>query len=676
MKPVLSSGIQTGTTQAAARAPVARADAGPVDSFAPADPKEWTVLVFLDGRNRLAYSSRMALDELKAVGSNADVNLVAQATIQPTLNERIRERMGSTPTRRYLVQRGDAAVVQDLGDKQPLTQDALADFLTWGVKNFPAKHYMLVVKKHGLGFAKSEPSTPLSARELGQALAQTETDTGRKMDVVSFDSCSMQQMEVACELQGHASVMTGSEEDVFAVDYPYEKIALDLERNAKTAGAVDAGRIIVEAHRERAPRGMQTAVSVDRATAAAKSIRDVVDAVIAEQVPRDVLYTDMLTAASMEPQESMRTAYNFRDLRGFLQNLVMDPHVTSPRVKDAARKADAAIAASVIDHSITDAKRRLKDAHGYTAFLPWKAPSTELRAGYDQLAFNRASDWTRMLDYVFEKHEAAPQTAVAAPAEKLSLVQRLGKEAIHQYKRYVSPYLLVSCRCQPSCSQYTREAIEKHGLVEGMKLGFMRLLTCAGAEGVIDDPVPGCTMQDEQPPPPAIVAPPQVVGKSAVRRTIENSAIRAAALAGYASGGFAGALACLAPGIALGAALGFKAGAGTIDDLNAKLAAKYRHEGVRKFVEVEHLIGNPGAFANRVVQGLTHSRLAARMVGGTVGAVTGAVIGGLGGAYKGFRMGALFGGLWGRNFVKDRFGELPRHPVTEGILQRDYGDQG
>lgn len=34
------------------------------------------------------------------------------------------------------------------------------------------------------------------------------------------------------------------------------------------------------------------------------------------------------------------------------------------------------------------------------------------------------------------------------------------------------------CRFYPSCSQYTKEAIEKHGAVKGFGLGFKRIIKC------------------------------------------------------------------------------------------------------------------------------------------------------------------------------------------------------
>jgi putative membrane protein insertion efficiency factor len=63
--------------------------------------------------------------------------------------------------------------------------------------------------------------------------------------------------------------------------------------------------------------------------------------------------------------------------------------------------------------------------------------------------------------------------------------------AITVYQRAVSPLLGPSCRFEPSCSEYAREAIRRHGAARGLLLSLRRLLRCHpwGPSGY--DPVPG-----------------------------------------------------------------------------------------------------------------------------------------------------------------------------------------
>jgi putative membrane protein insertion efficiency factor len=46
------------------------------------------------------------------------------------------------------------------------------------------------------------------------------------------------------------------------------------------------------------------------------------------------------------------------------------------------------------------------------------------------------------------------------------------------YKTLVSPLLPSACRFSPTCSEYMREAIEKHGAARGAWMGIRRLLRC------------------------------------------------------------------------------------------------------------------------------------------------------------------------------------------------------
>ena len=49
---------------------------------------------------------------------------------------------------------------------------------------------------------------------------------------------------------------------------------------------------------------------------------------------------------------------------------------------------------------------------------------------------------------------------------------------INIYKYLISPLLGNNCRFLPTCSEYTKEAIIKFGLVKGTSLGFKRIIKC------------------------------------------------------------------------------------------------------------------------------------------------------------------------------------------------------
>jgi len=47
-----------------------------------------------------------------------------------------------------------------------------------------------------------------------------------------------------------------------------------------------------------------------------------------------------------------------------------------------------------------------------------------------------------------------------------------------------------TCRYQPTCSHYAKEALEKHGLFTGGKLAVKRIFSCHPWGGSGYDPVP------------------------------------------------------------------------------------------------------------------------------------------------------------------------------------------
>ena len=50
--------------------------------------------------------------------------------------------------------------------------------------------------------------------------------------------------------------------------------------------------------------------------------------------------------------------------------------------------------------------------------------------------------------------------------------------ALRLYKRHLSPLLPRSCRFSPTCSEYGRLAVLKHGVWRGVPLTVGRLLRC------------------------------------------------------------------------------------------------------------------------------------------------------------------------------------------------------
>ncbi|MDN5280198.1 MAG: uncharacterized protein PWR01_4163 [Clostridiales bacterium] len=73
--------------------------------------------------------------------------------------------------------------------------------------------------------------------------------------------------------------------------------------------------------------------------------------------------------------------------------------------------------------------------------------------------------------------------------EDRTFAARVGLNFIRFYQKWISPLLGANCRFQPTCSQYTFEAIEKYGFFKGSWMGFWRIMRCNPFSRGGSDPV-------------------------------------------------------------------------------------------------------------------------------------------------------------------------------------------
>ena len=60
-------------------------------------------------------------------------------------------------------------------------------------------------------------------------------------------------------------------------------------------------------------------------------------------------------------------------------------------------------------------------------------------------------------------------------------MQKIFLKFIDFYQKNISLWLQsknINCKFTPTCSEYTKKAIEKYGALKGLKLGICRILRC------------------------------------------------------------------------------------------------------------------------------------------------------------------------------------------------------
>ena len=58
------------------------------------------------------------------------------------------------------------------------------------------------------------------------------------------------------------------------------------------------------------------------------------------------------------------------------------------------------------------------------------------------------------------------------------------------YQSFISPLLPSTCRYTPTCSEYSKQCLIKHGLIKGSLMSIKRILKCNPWGGNGYDPIP------------------------------------------------------------------------------------------------------------------------------------------------------------------------------------------
>ena len=72
----------------------------------------------------------------------------------------------------------------------------------------------------------------------------------------------------------------------------------------------------------------------------------------------------------------------------------------------------------------------------------------------------------------------------------MNVMRWIALKLIEFYQKLISPMLPSSCRFYPSCSEYAKQAIQKHGFFRGTWLATKRLSRCHPLNPGGIDPVP------------------------------------------------------------------------------------------------------------------------------------------------------------------------------------------
>ncbi len=173
------------------------------------------------------------LKELMKVGSTSRVNVAVQTGGTKKWNNDI---IKGTSVQRWYVQKGSMKKVSDLGQKNMGDSKDLQGFIEWGMANYPAESYTLVLWDHGggplFGYGYDELSKDkLSMKELKTSLDNAYKTTKKKLATIVFDACIMNSIEIADLVSPYAEHMVASQISLPAHGLDYSAIVPLLEQD-------------------------------------------------------------------------------------------------------------------------------------------------------------------------------------------------------------------------------------------------------------------------------------------------------------------------------------------------------------------------------------------------------------------------------------------------------------
>lgn len=231
--------------------------------------KEWTLILYISADNDLRNFAVRNIKQMARIGSSKYINIAIHLDIKLSGNRKV--------TRRYFIEQNKILHI-NAEDKESQRMDSgnpetLISCCKWGINNFPAKHYGLILWNHGTGaidlhqgrvvkltdlftfnpeinkvelnrsigffdfFNSSKEETRgicwddttgnyLTNPDLDYAFATicTKFLKNKKFDFIGFDACLMQMVEVADIVKKYAKIMIGSQEVILGTGWNYIEI--------------------------------------------------------------------------------------------------------------------------------------------------------------------------------------------------------------------------------------------------------------------------------------------------------------------------------------------------------------------------------------------------------------------------------------------------------------------
>ena len=344
------------------------------------DIPEWGFYVYMAGDNTLYDELTDDLNEMKMVGSNDNLEIVA-----------LTDKINDNDSHLYHVLKHNL-VEKNLSEVNSTWQneldmgngDTLRDFLIWASDAFPAKRKILIIWNHGSGWEKvaEDGNSFLTVPEINNSLKEyRETTNESPFTLIGFDACLMGMFEIMYELKDHAEMIHGSEAYEPLEGWTYNNLLYKLNKDLNNQDlAYNVVNDYIESYRN---GSVYTSYSVTASVVSSNNLGDLwneLDNFSSEINSVLPIFREEISSARSDTQRFDQNP-DYRDLYDLTVKIERDIPVIS--VKESARNLREAINKSVMfeDHWIKPEKLNVDRANGMTIYFPTEG----VKYGYNEL---------------------------------------------------------------------------------------------------------------------------------------------------------------------------------------------------------------------------------------------------------------------------------------------------
>jgi hypothetical protein len=363
---------------------------------------QWTFMVYLDGDNNMEGAAIDDFLEMSSVGSDSYVNVLVQLDRGPGHDARYGD---WEQTMRFYVTEGllpEKGI--DVGEVNMGKADSLTEFVDWGVKEYPAQRYALVIWDRtaveglcsekmpllgGVAHDDTDGGDTLEMTELRDAL-ETLSEGGKyPLDLVGFDASLMALTELDNQVSPYAQVRVASQAVEPAQGWPYQAFLGTLKANPGLE-AQDLGKAMVDLYYQYYGKDQTlSAVGVDIPY---ETLNSAVDGLALALINGLNRYQVDMGKARQETQAFEHPSYV--DLYDFAEKI--RDWVDDPTIDDAADSVMEAVKDTVVQELHGTG---WPDAHGISIYFPESEDAYDGQYDGDKglLEFTANSRWDEWL---------------------------------------------------------------------------------------------------------------------------------------------------------------------------------------------------------------------------------------------------------------------------------------